>query len=346
MTDLATDWPQQGARRGWLGSDLDRRDFTFELGRAELEKLRAAGEGSDGSPDSGLSASFEPVVHAIKHGPGIAVVRGLDPSKDSIGSLATAFRAAGRCVGRPLSQNAAGELLTRVESTDSAAHGVLRAYLSNGPLSPHTDPTEILALLCIRKAAVGGANRLISSLKVHEVIARDFARHLPVLMRGFRYSRLDEQPPGVAPVTPYHVPVFGAANGLMSCCWVGKVGAELAAQQVGSELTPLEKEALEIFETVASRREHQLEIQLEPGDMMLINNYEVLHSREAFVDSPEPGARRLLLRLWLECDPRRPLPRQMYIHENASGRNGVDPVASSPAERGRMMVRRIAPRRR
>jgi hypothetical protein len=37
---------------------------------------------------------------------------------------------------------------------------------------------------------------------------------------------------------------------------------------------------------------------LEPGDMMLWNNFTHLHSRRAFKSSPE--RKRFLLRLWLE----------------------------------------------
>ena len=38
-----------------------------------------------------------------------------------------------------------------------------------------------------------------------------------------------------------------------------------------------------------------------------MNNYTVLHARTGFEDWPDPNRRRLLLRLWLEIDPPRPL---------------------------------------
>jgi hypothetical protein len=37
----------------------------------------------------------------------------------------------------------------------------------------------------------------------------------------------------------------------------------------------------------------------QPGDIQLINNSVVLHSRESYEDDPEPARRRHLLRLWL-----------------------------------------------
>ena len=41
-------------------------------------------------------------------------------------------------------------------------------------------------------------------------------------------------------------------------------------------------------------------MRFEPGDVQLLNNHTVLHSRSAFVDEPNnPAKRRHLLRLWL-----------------------------------------------
>ena len=37
----------------------------------------------------------------------------------------------------------------------------------------------------------------------------------------------------------------------------------------------------------------------QPGDIQLLNNAKILHSREAYDDHDDPGRRRHLLRLWL-----------------------------------------------
>ncbi len=38
-----------------------------------------------------------------------------------------------------------------------------------------------------------------------------------------------------------------------------------------------------------------------PGDIQLLNNAKILHSREAYEDSDAPGEQRHLLRLWLSA---------------------------------------------
>jgi hypothetical protein len=40
-------------------------------------------------------------------------------------------------------------------------------------------------------------------------------------------------------------------------------------------------------------------MKFEPGDVQLLSNAKILHSRESYEDHPEPERRRHLLRLWL-----------------------------------------------
>jgi hypothetical protein len=41
---------------------------------------------------------------------------------------------------------------------------------------------------------------------------------------------------------------------------------------------------------------------LQPGDMQFVNNYHVLHARDAYADDPGAGLVRHLKRLWLETE--------------------------------------------
>ena len=72
----------------------------------------------------------------------------------------------------------------------------------------------------MRDAKEGGLSLYASSLKAHEIIAREHPEYLPVLERGFRCDRRGEEAPEDTPVTPYRVPVFSAEDGLLSCRYV------------------------------------------------------------------------------------------------------------------------------
>ena len=42
-----------------------------------------------------------------------------------------------------------------------------------------------------------------------------------------------------------------------------------------------------------------LDMDFQPGDIQWVSNYAALHSRTAFIDYPQYGRKRHLLRLWL-----------------------------------------------
>ena len=49
-------------------------------------------------------------------------------------------------------------------------------------------------------------------------------------------------------------------------------------------------------------------MQLEPGDIQILNNHVTYHSRTNYVDHEDPSRQRLLYRLWLSTPRNRPLP--------------------------------------
>ena len=47
---------------------------------------------------------------------------------------------------------------------------------------------------------------------------------------------------------------------------------------------------------------YHVAMDLQPGDMQFVNNYHVLHGRDAYTDDRPAGKIRHLKRLWLETD--------------------------------------------
>jgi len=64
-------------------------------------------------------------------------------------------------------------------------------------------------------------------------------------------------------------------------------------------LTQQQVHAIEIFEQLCRSDPFCLDMRLSPGDLQLLNNNRLVHSRSAYEDDPEPGRRRHLLRMWL-----------------------------------------------
>jgi hypothetical protein len=63
-------------------------------------------------------------------------------------------------------------------------------------------------------------------------------------------------------------------------------------------LTPNQQEALSVVSSIAT--EHRLRLDTQPGDIVFINNWALLHARSSYKDSDaEGGHQRHLVRLWL-----------------------------------------------
>lgn len=69
-----------------------------------------------------------------------------------------------------------------------------------------------------------------------------------------------------------------------------------------------------------------LKMAFEPGDMQIIHNHQIMHSRTEYEDWPEPERRRHLLRLWLSPPDGIPLPDAfagLYGSTEPGARGGV-----------------------
>ena len=93
----------------------------------------------------------------------------------------------------------------------------------------------------------------------------------------------------------------------------------------GREMTAEEREALDVLHEAMMRL--QFELHYEPGEMSVVNNLTVVHSRSEYRDWDEPQRRRLLLRIWLEAArDRRPVIPQLSLYENRHHLFGCDKV--------------------
>ena len=319
-------------RDGWLGTELDRGALYWDFTPAHLaaiDQLMARVERA-GLPvheirrhhfsHSALDDDLAALLAHIKSGPGLVIIRGFPVDRYDPERMQAVYWGIGAHFGHGCSQSADGDYLGYVTNVEKASRG----YTTSRELNLHTDSAEIVGLLCVRDAKEGGLSLYASSLKVHEIVAREHPEYLPILERGFRCDRRGEEAPEDEPVTPYRVPVFSTADGVLSCRYVRGV-IDRGAEAAGEPLTGLEKAALACFEAVAQRDDVRFEVMLRPGEASFINNYEILHARTGFVDWDEPAKKRLLYRLWLEGEPPRPICREVHLYQNRSGRMGVDP---------------------
>lgn len=265
-----------------------------------------------------LSTKLDAAYADVRAGRGFTILRGL-PLDDAL--TLDEFRAAVWGIGlhfggRMLSQNALGERITDV--IDATANDPTpRMYRSNVELRLHTDITDMLALGCWQTANSGGRSTIGSGLAIHDEIARRDPGALALLYRGYHYHRLGEEADGAAAVTPYRIPVFARVDGAVSVHYQ-RTGIAAGHRALGIPLADEDIAALDLFDEVGRTPEFRLEFDLERGDMLVINNYTVMHARDGFTNHPEPERIRRLIRLWPAGEDFRPVPKE-FEHFDGPG---------------------------
>ncbi len=254
-----------------------------------------------------LAGDLAKARDALEGGSGIHLFRGLPVEQLSIDALRMMYWGIGAYLGTAVSQSKRGDVLGDVRDigTDVKTREG-RGYTSNAELGFHTDSADVTGLLFVRTAKSGGISRFASSLAIHNEIARTRPDLLPVLYRPFLWSWQGQERPGEAPY--YDQPIYGVAEGHFASRYI-RHHIEFAHTFHGApKLTAVQLEALDLIDALANSPAFQIEMMLEPGDLVLLNNHVTYHARTEYQEHPEPKPKRHLLRLWLSVPNSRPLP--------------------------------------
>ena len=84
-----------------------------------------------------------------------------------------------------------------------------------------------------------------------------------------------------------------------------------------------ERAALDFLREVTLREELQYRFKMVPGDIQMVSNHSVFHSREDFVDHEEHERKRCLFRFWINIRGGRPLAENFADRYNTGPRGGV-----------------------
>jgi hypothetical protein len=193
---------------------------------------------------------------------------------------------------------------------------------TNDPLRHHTDGSDLLALMCVRQAVAGGNSFISSSARtVREIARREPELLVPLLEDYFAFDRNEEQPDGE---DPFYLTRLCVIIGASISTRYSREMIEGAQTAPGAPpLTARQRRLLDVFDEIAA--EGGAEVDFASGDLMIVNNYSVLHGRSRFHDADDPDQARLLLRLWIAMHSSRPLPFDWDrgVNTDGVGRGGV-----------------------
>ena len=268
-----------------------------------------------------LSSSFQNKLLAMREeilqGRGFAVQRGLNVARYSNKDICTIFCAIGKIMGIPVSQNKFGHVLGHVyDLGNDPLSPSTRLYTTSAAQPFHTDSADIVGLLCIRNAPVGGDSQWVSSVRCYEEIKRERADLAEVLLQPFFVSRKGEIPPGCGPT--YEMAVFHEVEDEKNIIGIYDRSFIDAAQTIEGtpKLTSLQIEALNYLDALCIKR--QIEMRLQSGDIQWLHNHTTFHARSAFKNESEFP--RHLLRLWLSPENGIKLPDAFKTRFNSTER--------------------------
>jgi hypothetical protein len=323
----------------WVGKDLvtDPLRWLYRLTSQDIADLEnAASHYLSLSREIGeLSKQDFPLTHfeshladlkqKLLHGIGVELIRGLPIASWSREFVATVFCGIGAHLGSARSQNAQGHILGHVRDIGLDAGAVTtRIYQTSVRQTFHTDSTDVVGLLCLQAAKQGGESLLVSAETLYNRMQQECPDLVPLLFDVVATDRRGEVPEGEEPY--FEIPVLSWYQGYLTVQYQRQYVDSAQRFAAAPRLTEKHSAALDYFDKLANDPELHISMQLEPGDMQFVYNHSMLHDRTSFIDWPEPGRHRHLLRLWLSLEGDRPLPecfRARYGSIKVGERGGI-----------------------
>ena len=281
----------------WRGNELpDRPGWTRAFADADPEQIRAH----------------------LETGVGALLLKGFPMATHTRNNTREAFRTWCATIGTALSQNERGDTIFDVSDAGFGKDDVrTRGPNTNRKLSFHSDRCDVIAFLCWRQARIGGENELVSSMYLYNEIGRRRPDLLEVLQQPFVYKRHSVD---LGNDRPYcEQPIFSFEEGHFACSFLRVLIDRADADPELPDLSDAQRTAMDLLEAVANEEGSAFRFRQEPGDLLLINNWTLLHRRSAFEDFDAPNEKRCLFRAWLSMPNSRPLSPLFKANFGATG---------------------------
>lgn len=331
--------PAKGYPTPWIAADANNPDlWTRELTNAErqgllhgLEAFEASGTplsmatGND-FPFRNLAQLKVDIEAGLYRHLGFILLRGMPIDGLTIKQIEALYWGFCNHLGVLRPQGLDSGLIKSVRDTGGnyrSASG--RGYNTSAELDFHTDFADLVGLLCINAAKQGGMSKIASSQAVRAKIERAAPHLAQALFEPIYYSRQGEESPHERPY--YRTPIFSERDGWFSCRYT-RNHIRYAHRFDGVPHPRDEQiEAMDRLDKTVVEPDLVLEMSLQPGDMQLLNNHVILHSRTAYTDHEEEERKRHLLRAWIAnptSQPLSPLLEEAY-HDTRPGavRGGI-----------------------
>ncbi|ABG52257.1 hypothetical protein Tery_3125 [Trichodesmium erythraeum IMS101] len=251
-----------------------------------------------------LKQTFASISEELENGRGIVLLKGFPVHKYSEETVADFYLFLCQQIGLPIRQSNSNfnsplrektQFITYIRAESKSSSD---GKQSNDNYQLHTDRYDLLNLLCVRQAKVGGENSFASAVNIynemiqsHPEIAQELCKGVPWLFDGedgwINY-----------PIWFIHLDKFTTQ---LSSTY------PILSQLVSGALplTETHKKGLDLLQIIGNKS--KINIKLEPGDWLIVNNHIVYHARSTWeIESGDYD--RLLFRVCCSPSNSRELP--------------------------------------
>ena len=270
-----------------------------------------------------LGPTLQECLEELENGRGFVLVRGIPVDLYDDSALYRLYWGLGTHLGGPITQNNRGERIVEITDRGVTYGPGVRGYTTRARLMPHSDAADLVALFCIHPARKGGESCIASGMTIFNELLENNPEFLPVLEQGFHHNMRGEGVSGDPNETTRNaIPVFSFFEGRMSCHFNRRLILE-GAEKRGQPLDEHARAAIEHINELALRDDIRFDMDFQAGDVQLLNNHIIMHSRFDYEDYTEPSKRRRLLRLWTNMPNGRPLAPEYADRTNNGPRGGM-----------------------
>lgn len=185
-----------------------------------------------------------------------------------------------------------------------------RGHQTNAELAFHSDRCDVNALLYVRPAASGGHLSVVSYKNAAEALARTHPDAVRVLFDGLPFDLRDER---IFEDPRWHVrPVLWDVGAGLRGHYIRRFINDSQRHPDCPRLSAAQIAALDAWDQALAQLREEGTFAPEPGELLLLDNYRVMHARTEFHDNPADSDHgRLALRAWIAPFQSETLPESL-----------------------------------
>lgn len=219
-------------------------------------------------------------------------------------------------MGYVLPQSHALNLISRIQNEEkNYADPSTRGHQTNAKLAFHCDRCDVNILLYVRAADIGGEISVLPFNTVGSVLREVNNQAYKTLFSGFPFDLRDERI--FSSIAWHWRPILWFHNNELRGHYIRRFINDSQRHRDCPRLTDEQISAITAFDDVMAELAISHTFRPSPGELLLLNNYKVMHARAEFQDLQREHGGRLALRTWIAPYDSEALPD--FLHALTGG---------------------------